>query len=395
MKREKILIVEDKEEGLYFLRTLLEAHGFEVDDARHGAEALDKARQSPPSLIISDLLMPVMDGYTLLRHWRAEERLKSIPFVVYTATYTEERDERFALDLGADGFIRKPMEPEPFMERIHDLLAGAKRGTLPATSPHKTDEGSLFKAYSEVLIHKLEEKALQLEEANRVLAKDIAERKRVEEALRASLHEKEVLLREIHHRVKNNMQVISSLLSLKSAQVEDPVVRQALKESQVRIRSMALVHERLYSSSDLARVDFADYLRNLYAHLGSAFSVRSDRISVHFDLEELPLDINTAVPCGLIATELISNAMKHAFPGGRTGTIAVSLKREGAGLIRLSVSDDGIGLPSQLDYRNTESMGMQIVNMLVEQIDGRVYLAPGPGTRVSVTFPEGLYRSRI
>jgi two-component sensor histidine kinase/CheY-like chemotaxis protein len=395
MKLDRILIVEDKEEGLYFLRTLLEAHGFEVDDARHGAEALDKARQNPPSLVISDLLMPGMDGYTLLRHWRAEERLKAIPFVVYTATYTEEKDERFALDLGADAFIRKPMEPEPFMERIHDLLAKAKSGTLPAASPRNTDEGSSFKAYSEVLIHKLEEKALQLEEANRVLETDIAERKRVEEALRASLHEKEVLLREIHHRVKNNMQVISSLLSLKAASIQDPLAKEVIKESQVRIRSMALVHERLYSSSDLAHVDFADYLRNLYAHLGSSFSVRSDRISVHFDLDDFPLDINTAVPCGLIATELISNAMKHAFPGGRTGTITVSLKREGAGRVRLSVSDDGIGLPSQLDYRNTESMGMQIVNMLVEQIDGRVDLAPGPGTRVSVTFPEDLYRSRI
>ncbi len=395
MKLERILIVEDKEEGLYFLRALLEAHGFEVDEARHGAEALAKGRQTPPDLVISDLLMPGMDGYTLLRHWRADERLKAIPFVVYTATYTEERDERFALDLGADGFIRKPMEPEPFMARIDDLLARAKSGKLPAASPRQMDEGSVFKAYNEVLIHKLENKTLQLEEANRVLKQDIAERRRIEDALRVSLHEKEVLLREIHHRVKNNMQVISSLLSLKAASVQDPIVKEVFKESQVRIRSMALVHERLYSATDLAHVDFADYLSKLYAHLATSFSVPSDRISVRYDLDEFPLDINMAVPCGLIATELISNAMKHAFPGERKGTIVVALKREGAGGIRLTVTDDGVGFPAQFDCRNADSLGMQIVNMLVEQIDGRLELGAGPGTSIAVIFSGDLYKERL
>ncbi len=224
---------------------------------------------------------------------------------------------------------------------------------------------------------------------------DITERARAEEALRASLKEKEVLLREIHHRVKNNMQVISSLLNLQGAQVADPKIRDAFKESQIRIRSMALVHEKLYGSGDLSHIDFAAYLRKLYIHLGQAFAVASDRIGVRFDLEEISLDINSAIPCGLIATELIANAMKHAFPEERRGTIGVALNRVEGGRIRMTVSDDGVGFPPQIDFRMTDSLGMQIVNLLSQQIEGRIELCAGPGTSFSIVFPEALYKKRI
>jgi PAS domain S-box-containing protein len=182
----RILIVDDKEENLYYLRTLLTGHGYAVESAVHGAEALVKARQQPPDLIVSDLLMPVMDGYTLLRHWKADERLKKIPFIVYTATYTEEEDEQLALSLGADAFILKPAEPEDFLARIREVQANAA-GAVPRV-PHRPvgDEKELFKVYSETLIRKLEEKTMQLEEANRALQQDIAERRRTEEAWRES-----------------------------------------------------------------------------------------------------------------------------------------------------------------------------------------------------------------
>ena len=176
----RVLIVDDKPENLYMLRALLQGYGYDVEEARHGAEALVKARQAPPQLVISDLLMPVMDGYTLLRHWKGDPRLKAIPFVVYTATYTEPRDEQLALDLGADAFILKPAEPAPFMARVAQVLASAAGGALPAAQAPDGNERVLLKEYSEVLIRKLEEKTLQLENSNRALLEDIARRQQVE-----------------------------------------------------------------------------------------------------------------------------------------------------------------------------------------------------------------------
>jgi diguanylate cyclase (GGDEF)-like protein len=177
----RILIVDDKEENLYYLQALLKGHGYEVDDAKHGAEALVKGRQNPPDVIISDLLMPVMDGYTLLRHWKIDPTLKRIPFIVYTATYTEPEDERLALSLGADAFILKPAEPEDFIQRLHEIENKVAKG-VPAQLTVATED-NLLKVYSETLIRKLEEKSLQLEEANRELHLDIARRKEAEDKI--------------------------------------------------------------------------------------------------------------------------------------------------------------------------------------------------------------------
>jgi PAS domain S-box-containing protein len=181
-----VLIVDDKAENLYYLSTLLRAHGCVVACARHGAEALTMARQSPPDVVISDLLMPVMDGYTLLRHWKADPRLRQAPFIVYTATYTEPEDEQLALNLGADAFILKPAEPEEFLARLEAVQANAAANSpKPAEEPLSNPEG-LLQEYNGTLIRKLEQKSLELEESNRALQKDIAARERAEAALRES-----------------------------------------------------------------------------------------------------------------------------------------------------------------------------------------------------------------
>ena len=182
----RVLIVDDKEENLYYLQALLSGHGCTVETARHGAEALVKARQAPPDLVVSDLLMPVMDGYTLLRHWKVDASLRKIPFIVYTATYTEPEDERLAMSLGADAFILKPAEPETFIARLREVEANGD-AARPTPPRHQIgDEKELLKVYSEALIRKLEEKTLQLEEANRILQQDIAGRMAAEENLRES-----------------------------------------------------------------------------------------------------------------------------------------------------------------------------------------------------------------
>lgn len=202
-----VLVVDDKEENLYYLEALLGGSGFRVERARHGAEALVRARRQAPDLIISDLLMPVMDGYTLLRHCKADAQLRRVPFIVYTATYTEPADERLALSLGADAFILKPAEPEVFLGRIREVQGRPRRFTPVPFSPPPAEEKELLKVYSEALIRKLEEKMLQLEATNRRLEEDIAQRQRAEEKLReqATLLNKAqdaIIVRDLQHRIR-------------------------------------------------------------------------------------------------------------------------------------------------------------------------------------------------
>ena len=181
----RILIVDDHPQNRDYLCTLLQAHGHDMQSAANGAEALALARAAPPDLVISDLLMPVLDGYSLLREWRADPQLQALPFIVYTATYTEEEDERLALDLGADAFVLKPCEPELLLERVRAVLA-APRPVAAVTPTRGGSEEALMERYSRVLIRKLEERSRQLETANRELRHDVDERRRSAVALRAS-----------------------------------------------------------------------------------------------------------------------------------------------------------------------------------------------------------------
>jgi len=224
--------------------------------------------------------------------------------------------------------------------------------------------------------------------------RDISERKKAEDRLQESLQEKEVLLREIHHRVKNNMQVISSLLNLQSRHVKDPEVLEMFRESQRRIRSMALIHERLYQSSDLSQIEFSEYLRNLATHLFHSYQVDASRVQLKIEAEEVHLNINTAIPCGLIVNELVSNALKHGFPEGRKGQLGIDLSRVAGDRYVLRVTDDGVGFPEGLDFRKTETLGMQIVNTLASQIDASIDLAREKGTEFTIHFQEVKYRQR-
>jgi PAS domain S-box-containing protein len=204
--------------------------------------------------------------------------------------------------------------------------------------------------------------------------------------LRESLREGDMLLREIHHRVKNNLQVISSLLQLQTNAARDDAVRRVLRESQNRITAMALVHQLLYRSKEVARVEFGEYLRNLADRLVEAYSVRPDRISLAVDAEVIHVDLDTAIPCGLIINELVANALEHAFPAGRRGHILITLTRE-PDVIALAVSDDGIGLPLDIRVDAPTTFGLSIVRTLARQLEGTIASLPGPGTTIQVSFP--------
>jgi two-component sensor histidine kinase len=215
---------------------------------------------------------------------------------------------------------------------------------------------------------------------------EIAERKRAEEQIKASLKEKEVLLKEIHHRVKNNLQAISSLLYLQSKGVKDKEALEMFQDGQNRVRSMALIHERLYHSKDLTRVDFAEYVRNLASYLFRSYGVHSNVIQLKVNVEDVFLGIDTAIPCGLITNELISNSLKHAFPGGRGGEIRIELCSDHDGQFTLVVSDNGVGFPQDLDFLDTDSLGLQLVNTLIDQLEGTIELDRSGGTVFEITF---------
>jgi PAS domain S-box-containing protein len=213
---------------------------------------------------------------------------------------------------------------------------------------------------------------------------DITERKTAELQLRASLEEKETLLKEIHHRVKNNLQIISSLLNLQASEIKDPMLYEMFQESQNRIRSLALVHEKLYQARNFAQINFFDYLQTVTMHLARSY----DRggISWQIDGDEVHLGIDQAVPCGLIVNELISNAMKHAFVDRSEGSLHLALFKEANGDITIVVQDDGVGFPADKDFRQATSMGMVLIQSLVEQIDATIELDRGNGTKFTVRF---------
>ncbi|WP_230740686.1 histidine kinase N-terminal 7TM domain-containing protein [Methanooceanicella nereidis] len=226
------------------------------------------------------------------------------------------------------------------------------------------------------------EEALRL--SNEALHAEIAERKRAEECLEISLKEKELLLKEIHHRVKNNLQIISSLMSLQALNTINENTSAHLRDTQGRIKSMALIHERLYLSRDLARIDFKEYVRSLIVSLKRSYALYPG-IEVDTDIDNVFLDIDTAIPCGLIINELVSNSLKYAFKDTGSGRICVSMCCEND-LYRLVVSDDGVGLPAGMDFRNTDSLGLQLVVTLTEQLKGNIEYPDRKGATFIITF---------
>jgi len=214
---------------------------------------------------------------------------------------------------------------------------------------------------------------------------DITRQKSDEAAIRASLDEKVLLLREIHHRVKNNLQIIISLTNLQMRTIENPEMKQIMAETRNRVRAMSLVHEKLYQSENLSSIDLADYTKYLATQLFSFYGVDYLLVALHLDIEKILLDIDTAIPLGLILNELISNALKHAFPNGRNGTLSISSHIE-RDVMTVVIKDDGAGMPAGFDWRNSESLGLRLVNSLVDQLGGTIEKGTGEGTMFIITL---------
>jgi two-component sensor histidine kinase len=229
--------------------------------------------------------------------------------------------------------------------------------------------------------------------------RDETERRDAEQQMRASLAEKQALLQEIHHRVKNNLQVITSLLSIQSSRIDNPEISAVLADTENRVRAIAALHETLYSSQDLASIEFGSYLQQLVRDLVSFYTVDQKRLNVIVTAEDLVVDIGQAIPLGLIVNELVTNALKHAFPEGRQGSVEVKLEYVHSsidvskgqtldqGLGQLGVKDDGVGLPADLKIDEARSMGLHLVNVLTEQLHGTLEVDRSGGTAVVIKFP--------
>ncbi|RPI17820.1 MAG: PAS domain S-box protein [Ignavibacteriae bacterium] len=327
-------------------------------------------QQSPASIIITDLkgnIEYVNPSFTKVSGYEAEEVKGKNPRILKSG-YTKDEDYKKMWDTISAGnewkgvFNNKRKNGELFWESA-------------SISPIKDESGKTthFLAVKE----------------------DITEQKIKDEKLLSSLKEKEVMLREIHHRVKNNLQIISSLLKLQSSYVKDPISYEYFTISQNRVKSMALIHQQLYRSTDLSQINFGDYLEKLTNNLINAYGINDKRISFGIQAEDVFLEIDTAIPCGLIINELVSNSLKHAFPFERTGNITISMHLDSDNMYKLIVKDDGIGFPPEFDYKNTTSLGMQLVVTLTEQLDGRIQVTNKKGTEFNIIFSKPDYRKRV
>lgn len=340
-----VLFVDDNETIRQLYRRILEKHVNHLYIAENGSHGLELYQKHKPDLVITDMVMPVMNGLEMVKE--IKKIAPEAKFVVMSA-YSEKDSFVESIHLGIDGYLMKPVEAKKLLSLI-DEFAGI----------------TLMK-------WELERKEKKRQEA--------------EEYLKRSLAEKDVLLREVHHRVKNNMQIISSILSMQSRNIEEPRLKEVLQESQNRIRSMALIHENLYNHKSLANIMFSTYVKSLCGNIARTYSNLQALVNFDYQMDDAYLPMDTAIPCGLIINELISNSFKYAFVNRPKGVISIHFVNKSDNEYILTVADDGVGIPADLNIQKTKSLGLKIIHKLVQQIDGELESDFTNGTKFTITF---------
>lgn len=415
---QSVLIVDDIADNLYFLEVLLKGNGFEVYSASNGLEAIISAQKTPPDLIVSDILMPVMDGYALCREWRSDDQLKQIPFIFYTATFTEQKDEELALSLGADRFVIKPQEPDTLMRIIHEVLAAPLNGKRTADTDEPKNEGKLLREYNEALFRKLEKKMADLEQINRELKETIIEQKRLEEQLRQA-QKMEAIGRfstGIAHDFNNILTVIIGFGDMvrRKMSAEDPQRGKIDQILNAADRAGNLTRSLLTFSRkqemNLQPLNLNDCIRNvdifLHRIIGEDIKLKlslseedipiiADRGHIEQVLMNLATNARDAMPdCGILSIgsdiiEIDGEFIRlHGY--GTPGRYAV-----------LTIADNGIGMDKATQQRIFEpffttkeigrgtGLGLSIIYGIVNQHKGHisVYSEPGQGTTFKILLP--------
>jgi len=356
-----ILVIDDEPSNIDLLMETFSGD-CEVGATADGIAALAMVASRKPDLILLDVMMPGLDGYDVCRLLKENPETSGI-LIVFITGLNDERAEIKGLGLGAVDFVHKPINSVLVKARVDNLIR-LKRAQeqLEQLAAEKHRE-----RLAEVL-----ERAAEKEQLNSKLAQALADR--------------EVLLKEVHHRVKNNLQVVCSLLGMQADALEDPAAVAALQNSQNRVQSMAIIHEMLYGSENLSDIDFSEYAQTLLDELAVSFGVDATRLQLRADSARLRIGLDHAIPCGLILNELITNSLKYGFREDH-GKVEVAIQACEPGRLLLSVADDGDGLPPGLDISNTRSLGLRIVHILVKQMDGELAVSSERGAKFEVTFP--------
>jgi len=367
-KGYEILVVDDSSESLQLLTTILMEQGYKVRPARDPNLALESAFSKPPDLVLLDVKMPNMDGFEVCQKLKENEGTASIP-VIFISALQEIRDRVRGFEVGGVDFITKPIQREEVLVRVNVHLT----------------------------IHYLQ---VQLKEANTELEKTVAERTKAlldaNKALTESLKEKDALLREVYHRTKNNMQVVCSILHLQSESEEDERLASLLTEAENRVMSMGLIHEMLYKSKSLTQINLAEFIKDFISHLDITYVPDDKKVSYTFNLTDVPINIDSAVPCGLILNELLTNVFKHAFPEDDFGKISITLNMDIDKNVICVITDNGIGLPDGFDLKKINTFGLTIASDIVEkQLLGKIELVDSEGAGFKFSFKEREYKKRI
>lgn len=396
-----ILLVDDRPENLLALSAVLESLEQNLVKANSGSEALRCLLNQDFAVILTDVQMPGMDGFETATLIRERKRSQHTPIIFITGLNQNDTHVFRGYSLGAVDYLLKPFDPEILKSKVAVFISLFKKteevkrqaARLEAANKElereinsrKLAEEALRRVHDELEI-KVQFRTAELALANESLQAEITSRKRAEHQIKVSLQEKEVLLKEIHHRVKNNLQIISSLLNIQSEYIQEKEVLEMFKVSQNRIASMALIHEKLYQSKDLARIEFGEYIRDLVANLFVSYETKSYTVAIKINIDDIFLSIDAAIPCGLIINELVLNSLKHAFPVGSSGDILINFYSENEKFFTLIVSDNGIGLPQNFDFKNTGSLGLQLVDDLINQLSGTIEINRSSGVEFKIKF---------
>lgn len=334
----KVLVAEDNFLVQETIIGELESAGFQVvGKAVKGSEVVEKVQTLRPDVVLMDIKMPDMDGL------EAAKRISEVcptPVVILTAYDTKELVDR-AVETGVGAYLVKPPDSRE-LDRAISIATARFRDML-----------------------QLRERNKELEDAKRKI---------------------ELLIKEIHHRVKNNLAMIASLLSLQSNSLEDPAAKSAFENTRDRIRSMELIHEKIYHSDYLSHIDAPGYFKTIITQLNSAYGSPQKPIDINANVDDVSLPLDCAIPCGIILNELLTNALKHSAPDGGKGEVIVEFHKKNKRFV-LSVGDNGVGLPAHVDLKKSKTLGLRLIDALTRQLKGEINLERSKGTLFQVTFP--------